>query len=53
MADYKYIIEVDDKTVWEGLYPSTFLEELMRKYPKKKIAIRWVDLTGDILIASV
>ena len=53
MPDYKYLIRVDDKVVWEGLHPKDELKKVMEKNRGKEISIVWVDLSGDVLIAKV
>lgn len=53
MADYKYVLRVKGKKVWEGLNPREKFEELCKKYPTEIIEIVWVPMKGDVLIAQV
>ena len=53
MAEYKYIIKVGKKIMFEGINLKNNLKEIARKYPKEKISVSWVDLSGDVLIAKI
>ncbi len=47
---YEYEILVDGKTVWSGMNPRKKFEEICKKYPRKKIGIKWKPPEG-VLIA--
>ena len=49
---YEYEILIDDRSVARGRNLKIMLEEVERKYPKKKISIRYIPPEG-ILIAIV
>ena len=53
MSEYKYVIKVDDKIIWEGQYPKEKLKETIEKNKGKEISVAWVDLSGDVLIAKL
>ncbi len=53
MADYKYVLKVKGKKVWEGLNPRKKFDELCKKYPKEEIEIIWSPTKGDVLIAKI
>jgi len=49
---YEYVILVDDKAVARGKNLKKMIDEVEKKYPKKKIAIRY-EYPPGILIAII
>lgn len=47
---YEYQILINKKVVWHGVDAKERLSELIRKYPKAEIGIKWVPAQG-VLIA--
>ena len=47
---FEYAILVDGKEVWRGLNPKKKFDELLKRYPEKKIGIAWEPGEG-VLIA--
>ena len=50
MPNHKYIIKVDDDMIWEGLDLQSKFQEIMNKFPNRKISVSWVPTKEDILI---
>ncbi len=49
---YSYVVLVDGKTVYRGKNPKRILKEAKKKYPGKKISIRY-EYPEEILIAII
>ncbi len=49
---YSYVVLVEGKTVYRGKNPKRILKETTKKYPGKKISIRY-EYPEEILIAII
>ncbi|MDI6807020.1 MAG: hypothetical protein QMD14_04395 [Candidatus Aenigmarchaeota archaeon] len=38
---FEYVIKVEGKEVWKGLNPTKVYDQIVKKYPKKKVSIAW------------
>ena len=48
---YEYQILINKKVVWHGINAKEKLAELVKKYPKVEIGIKWIPKEG-VLIAK-
>ncbi len=53
MVEFKYVVKIDGKKIWEGLNLKAALADIIKKYPKAQVSVAWVDLSGDVLIATI
>ncbi len=49
---YSYVVLVEGKTIYRGKNPKRILKEAKKKYPGKKISIRY-EYPEEILIAII
>ena len=50
MPNHKYVVKVDDDVIWEGLDLQSKFQEILTKFPNRKISVTWAPTKEDILI---